>query len=63
MNATDMLRVGHHDYSMVALSVIISILVAYAARDLVGRVSAARGPSWNACSVVGATVEGMDTRG
>jgi len=34
---------GHYDYRLVALSVFISILAAYAALDLAGRVTSARG--------------------
>lgn len=39
----------------------ISILAAYAARDLSERVSAARGRVWLAWLVVGATVDGIGT--
>ncbi len=34
---------GHYDYRLVALSIFISILAAYAALDLAGRVTSARG--------------------
>jgi len=36
---------GTYDYRLVALSVVIAILAAYAALDLAGRVTSARGPS------------------
>jgi NO-binding membrane sensor protein with MHYT domain len=36
----------HHDLRLVALSIIISILAAFAARELVGRINEARGQLW-----------------
>jgi PAS domain S-box-containing protein len=50
-----------HDHRLVALSVFISILAAYAARDLSERVSEARGRAWLAWLVCGATVDGIGT--
>ena len=44
MNSTSML-VGTYDYHLVALSVVIAICASYAALDLAGRVTAARGNS------------------
>jgi two-component system sensor histidine kinase/response regulator len=44
--------VGHYDYRLVALSVLIAIFAAYAALDLAGRVTAARGVvrfAWLSC--------------
>lgn len=41
MSAPDQVMVAYHDYRLVALSVVISILTAYAASDLVERVRAA----------------------
>lgn len=35
-----------HDYRIVALSVFVSLLAAYAARDLAEQVTAARGRAW-----------------
>ena len=34
--------VGHYDYRLVALSVLISVVASYAALDLAGRVASAR---------------------
>jgi len=42
MTTTD-LMVGSHDYRLVALSILISILAAYAANSLVDRLRDARG--------------------
>ncbi|HEV3054567.1 MAG TPA: MHYT domain-containing protein, partial [Solirubrobacteraceae bacterium] len=38
-----MMLVGSYDYRLVALSVAIAVLASYAALDLAGRVTAARG--------------------
>src|SRR5205085_1637226 len=46
---------------LVALSVLISIVAAYAARGLTERVSVARGRTWLAWLVIGATVDGIGT--
>jgi PAS domain S-box-containing protein len=43
MNSTDQVLVAFYDYRLVALSVIIAILAAYAALDLAGRITSARG--------------------
>ena len=50
-----------HDHRLVALSVVISILAAYAARDLADRVSVARGRTWLAWLLGAATVDGIAT--
>ena len=50
-----------HDHRLVVLSVLISILAAYAARDLSERVSDARGRAWLAWLVGGATADGIGT--
>jgi PAS domain S-box-containing protein len=56
-----MVMVAYYDHRLVALSVLVSILAAYAARDLAGRVSDARGRAWLIWLVVGATVDGIGT--
>ncbi|HEX4074064.1 MAG TPA: MHYT domain-containing protein [Candidatus Acidoferrales bacterium] len=43
MNAPDPALVGSYDYRLVALSVVIAVVASYAALDLAGRVTAARG--------------------
>src|SRR6266478_3523870 len=43
MTSPDMVLAGSYDYLLVALSAIIAILASYAALDLAGRVTAARG--------------------
>src|SRR6267154_326108 len=43
MTASDQALVSSYDYRLVALSVVIAILAAYAALDLAGRVTSARG--------------------
>jgi len=50
-----------HDYRFVALSVLISILAAYAARDLFERMNDARGRAWFMWWVGGAIVDGIGT--
>jgi PAS domain S-box-containing protein len=58
MTTTD-LMVGSHDYRFVLLSIVISILAAYAARNLAERVRDARGGAWLAWLVGGATADGI----
>ncbi len=53
------LLVGHYDYRLVAVSVLIAIFAAYAALDLAGRVTAARGSSQIAWLTGGALAMGM----
>src|ERR1041384_7426550 len=43
MNPSDPVLIGSYDYRLVALSVIIAMLAAYAALDLAGRITSARG--------------------
>src|SRR5580704_2902823 len=43
MTSPEIVMVGTYDYRLVALSVVIAILASYAALDLAGRVTAARG--------------------
>ena len=50
---------GSYDYRLVALSVVIAICASYAALDLAGRVTAARGNSRMAWLVGGATAMGV----
>ena len=50
-----------HDPRLVAVSVLISILAAYAARDLAGMVSVARGRAWLAWLIGAATADGIAT--
>lgn len=58
---TDVVMVSSYDHRLVALSILISILAAYAARDLSERVSDARGWRWLAWLIGGATVEAIGT--
>src|ERR1700730_591196 len=51
--------VASHNHYLVALSVVISILAAYAARDLSERVRDASGWAWLAWLVGGATASGI----
>ena len=50
-----------HDHRLVALSVVISILGAYAAQALADRLSTARGRPWLAWLIGGATADGIGT--
>src|SRR5882762_4269602 len=43
MSSPDRVLAGSYDYLLVALSVIIAVLASYAALDLAGRVTSARG--------------------
>ena len=58
MTTTD-LMVGSHDYRLVALSILISILAAYAANSLVDRLKDARGRVWFGWLIGGATADGI----
>jgi hypothetical protein len=53
--------VDSYDYRLVALSVLVSILAAYAACDLSERLHDARGRAWLAWLVGGATAHGIGT--
>lgn len=57
----DQIMVASHDHRLVVLSVLVSILAAYAALALVERVRAARGRAWLAWLVGAATVDGIGT--
>jgi PAS domain S-box-containing protein len=57
----DLVMVGSYDNLLVVLSVLISIMGAYAARELPRRVSDARGWAWLTWVVGGATADGIGT--
>jgi NO-binding membrane sensor protein with MHYT domain len=57
MNPSDAMA-GSYDYRLVALSVLISILGAYAARDLSDRISDAKRGVWLAWLAAGASADG-----
>jgi NO-binding membrane sensor protein with MHYT domain len=61
MITPDPVMVGSYDYGFVVLSVLISILAAWAAPDLAGRVTAARGRARLAWVVGGAMASGIGT--
>ena len=61
MNSPDFIMAGSYDYRVVALSVLISILAAYASREFIHRVRDARRSIWLAWLVGGATVDGIGT--
>jgi NO-binding membrane sensor protein with MHYT domain len=61
MTSPNSLMVGSYDYPLVALSVLISMLAAYAARDLAERVIAARGGARLPWLIGGATASGFGT--
>lgn len=59
MDAQSSTLIGSYDYSLVAVSVLIAIFAAYAALDLAGRVTAARGVARIAWLSGGALAMGM----
>jgi two-component system sensor histidine kinase/response regulator len=59
MSGSDVLLAGSYDVRLVALSIIISILAAYAALDLAGRVTASRNFARLAWLIGGATAMGL----
>jgi PAS domain S-box-containing protein len=61
VNTNALIVFFYHDYRLVALSVFISILAAYAGRALSERISEARGRAWLVWLVCGATVDGIGT--
>jgi PAS domain S-box-containing protein len=61
VSMNDTVMVASHDHYLVALSVLISILGAYAACDLSDRVRDARGRFWLAWLLGAATVDGIGT--
>ena len=55
MHTTTPILIGHYDYKLVAVSILIAIFAAYAALDLAGRVTAARGAArsaWISCGAL-----------
>jgi NO-binding membrane sensor protein with MHYT domain len=61
MMAEEQVLVHSHDYRLVVLSVLISILAAYAARALIDRLRDAQGRAWLGWLLGGATVDGIGT--
>src|SRR5712691_6128393 len=61
MTFQNLVMVGSHDHRLVVLSVLISILAAYAARAPSERVRGARDGAWLAWLVGGATADGIAT--
>jgi methyl-accepting chemotaxis protein PixJ len=61
MTSSDLVLVGSYDYRLVALSVLISILAAYAAHDLAARVTVAHGGARLPWLLGGATASGIGT--
>src|SRR5256885_15555734 len=59
MNLSQALIYGSYDYRLVALSVAIAIMASYAALDLAGRVTAARGGLQFTWLIGGATAMGL----
>jgi PAS domain S-box-containing protein len=59
MTAQDLVLAGSYDYRLIAVSVVIAITASYAALDLAGRVTAARGRAWLAWLTGGATAMGI----
>ena len=59
MTASSQILAGTYDYHLVALSVLIAIVAAYAALDLAGRVTSARGPVRFLWLTGGATAMGI----
>ena len=59
MTAQDLVLAGSYDYRVIAVSVVIAIAASYAALDLAGRVTAARGWAWLAWLIGGATAMGI----
>ena len=61
MATPDQVLVGSYDYQLVALSVLVSMLAAWAALDLAGRVTAAQGSIRLAWLLGGSTASGIGT--
>src|SRR5688572_9870253 len=61
MATPDQVLVGSYDYQLVALSVLVSMLAAWAALDLAGRVTAAQGGIRLAWLLGGSTASGIGT--
>jgi signal transduction histidine kinase len=58
---TDLIMIPYHNHGLVVLSVVISILSAYAALSLVEQIRDARGRAWLAWLAGGAVVDGIGT--
>ncbi len=61
MTSPDLVMAGSYDYPLVVLSILISILAAYAALDLVGRATAASGRARLGWLIGCATASGIGT--
>jgi hypothetical protein len=61
MTTPDQVLVGSYNYQLVALSVLVSMLAAWAALDLAGRVTAAQGGIRLAWLLAGSTASGIGT--
>src|SRR5258706_15824881 len=61
MTTEGQVMVATYDPILVALSILVSILEAYAARALIERISLARNRTWLTWLVVGAIVDGIGT--
>jgi PAS domain S-box-containing protein len=61
MSSSSLVLAGSYDYRIVLLSILISILAAYAVRDLSERISDAAGRVWLAWLVFGAWADGIGT--
>src|SRR6266852_9593242 len=59
MISPDHVLLGSYDYHLVALSVVIAVLASYAALDLAGRVTSARGGVRSLWLIGGATAMGI----
>ena len=61
MTSSDLVLVGSYDQRLVALSVLISILAAYAAHNVAERVTVARGGTRLSWLIGGSTASGIGT--
>jgi NO-binding membrane sensor protein with MHYT domain len=57
----NVVMVCHHDLRWVVLSILISIMAAFAARELLGRINEARGQVWLARLAGTAVIDGIGT--
>jgi signal transduction histidine kinase len=57
----DTVMVCHHDLGLVVLSIFVSILAAFAARELLGRINQAQGRVWLAWLAGTAVIDGIGT--
>ncbi|MEY2488792.1 MAG: hypothetical protein QOC70_734 [Verrucomicrobiota bacterium] len=58
---TSAVMMCHHDQRLVVLSIVISMMAAFAARELVERINEARGSAWLAWLAGASAVDGMGT--